>query len=78
MEVLLKTLADAVELCIYLRHCGLKALEVLVMLGLGSLVERVWSTDTCNNVLALGIDKPLAVELVVTGRRVAAECHACS
>ena len=51
---------------------------MLVVLGLGSLVERVRSTDTGNDILALGIDKPLAVELVVTGRRVAAECHACS
>ena len=61
---------DGVELFIYLRHSLFERLEILVLLSLGSLVQRVRCTDTCNDILALGIDKPLTVELVVTVGRV--------
>ena len=75
VEVLLETLSDAVELCINLRHSLFKALEVLIMIGLRSLVKRVRCTDTCYDVLALSVDEPLTVELVITCSRVTAECH---
>ena len=77
MEVVLEMSADFVELPVNLRHCGLEGLKVLVLLGLGSLVERVRSTDSGNHILALGVDEPLAVELVVAVCRVAGECHTC-
>ena len=47
--------------------------SVLVMVGLGGLVQRVGGADTRDHVLALGVDEPLAVELVVAGGRIAAE-----
>ena len=71
LEVLLKGEADAVKLLVDLRHCALEGLEVLVLLGLGGLVERVRGTDTCNDILTLRIDEPLSVELVVAVGRVA-------
>ena len=76
VEVAFESLADLVELLVNFRHCGLEGLEILVVLVLGSFVERVRSTDTCNHILALGVDEPLSVELVVTVGRVAGECHA--
>ncbi len=63
--------ADAVKFGIYFRHCSLKRLEVLVVRVLCGLVERVRSTDTCNNVLSLCVYEPLSVEFVVTIGRVA-------
>ena len=71
VEVLLEMFADFVEILVNLWHSHLKRLEILVMLGLGSLVERVRGPDTGNHILALGIDEPLAIELVVTAGRVA-------
>ena len=49
---------------------------MLVLLVLGVLVERVRGTDPRDHVLALRVGQPLAVELVVAGRRVAGEGHA--
>ena len=70
VEMLLESCPDGVELFIYLRHSLFERLEILVLLSLGSLVQRVRCTDTCNDILTLGIDKPLTVELVVTVGRV--------
>ena len=73
VEVGFQLEADSVEFSINLGHCLLQALEVLVMVGLGGLVQRVGGADTRDHVLALGVDEPLAVELVVAGGRIAAE-----
>ncbi|CCX56622.1 uncharacterized protein BN459_00317 [Bacteroides sp. CAG:1060] len=75
MEVILKLFADFIKLLIYTWHRCLKRLEVFVVLVFGSLVERVRSADTCHNVFTLGIDKPLAIELVVSVGRVTRECN---
>ncbi len=77
-EVLLQMSADIVEFCIYLRHSCFQRCEMAVVIILRSLVERVRCTDTGNYVLALGIDEPLAIELVVTCGRVSGECYTCS
>ena len=70
MEMLLKSETYVVKLLVDLRHGGLKGLEILVLLGLGGLVQRVRGTDSRNDILALGVDEPLSVELVVTVGRV--------
>ena len=70
MEVLLKSQTNLVKLLVNLRHGGLKGLEILVLLCLCGLVERVRGTDSGNDILTLGVDEPLAVELVVSGGRV--------
>ena len=75
VEVVLKKYANVVELLVNLRHCLLQGLEVLVMVCLGGLVQRVRCADTCNYILALGVDEPLSVELVVTDGRVAGESN---
>ena len=49
---------------------------MLVLLVLGLFVERIGRADAGHHVLALGIDQPLAVELVLAGGRVAGEGHA--
>ena len=73
VEVVLQQGADPVKLLINLGHRGLKGLEVLVMLRLGGLVERVRGADARDHVLTLGVDQPLTIELIVTGSRVARE-----
>ena len=73
VEVVFQQGADAVKLLINLGHRGLEGLEMLVMLGLGGLIERVRGTDTGDHIFALGVDQPLTIELVVTGRRVTGE-----
>ena len=50
--------------------------QVLVLLVLGGVVDRARGADAGHDVLALGVDQPLAVELVVAGGRVAGEGHA--
>ena len=70
VEMLLKSQADVVKLLVNLRHSGLKGLEILVLLGLGGLVQRVRGTDSSNHILTLGVDEPLSVELVVSVGRV--------
>ncbi len=49
---------------------------MLVLLVLGLFVQGVRRADAGHHVLALGVDQPLAVELVLAGGRVAAEGHA--
>ena len=51
-------------------------MHVLVLLVLGFVVQGVGCTDTGHDILALGVDKPFAVELVVASGRVAGESHA--
>ncbi len=46
--------------------------QVLVLLVLGRFVQRVGRADAGHHVFALGVDQPLAVELVLAGGRVAA------
>ncbi|OPZ91222.1 MAG: hypothetical protein BWY73_01146 [candidate division TA06 bacterium ADurb.Bin417] len=72
-EVLLEPVADVVQLLVNLGHRLLQGGKVPVLLGLGGLVERVGSPGAGHHVLALGVDQPLAVELVLAGGRVAAE-----
>ena len=75
VEVVFEFEADSIKFCINLGHCLLEALQMLVMVGLGSLVQRVGGTDTGNDIFALGVDEPLTIELIVAGSRVAAESH---
>src|SRR5215471_16228976 len=49
---------------------------MLILLALGGLVERVGRADASDDVLALRIDQPFAVELVFAGGRVAREGNA--
>ena len=76
VERFLKNLADFNQLFVCSRHCFLHTFQVLVLLVLGLVVERVRCTDTCHNVLALSIDKPLAVEQVLASGGVAGESDA--
>ena len=76
VEVVLELQADRVELGVDVGHCLRERLEVLVLLALGGLVQGVRGADTRNHVFTLGVDEPLAVELVVTVGRVARERHA--
>ena len=71
VEVLLEVEADGIQLLVNLRHGLLEGIQVLVLLGLGGFVQRVRGADAGNDVLSLGIDKPLTVELVVSVGRVA-------
>ena len=73
--VLLKDAADVAELLIGLGHQLLHGVHVLVLLVLGVVVEGVGGTDTGHHILALGVDEPLAIELVVAGGGVAGEGH---
>ena len=76
LEVLLEVETDVVQLLVHFRHGGLEGSEVLVLLALGGLVQGVRGADARDHVLALGVDQPFAVELVVTVGRVAGEGHA--
>jgi len=67
---------DGIELLVQLGHVGLQRRHVLVLLVLGGLVERIRGADARHHVLALGIDQPFAVELVLAGGGVAGEGHA--
>ncbi len=71
----LKQHADIVKLLINLRHSFLKRLEMLVVLCLSGLVQGIRGADTGNNILALSIDKPLTVELIVSIGRITGKCH---
>ena len=68
--------ADVVELLVQGRPLGLQRRQVLVLRVLGSFVQRIGRADAGHHVLALGVDEPLAVELVLAGGRVAREGHA--
>ena len=48
-----------------------------VVLVLGGLVQGVGSADTGYDILSLGVDEPLSVELVLTCCGVTGEGHAC-
>ncbi len=74
--VLLEDAADVAEFLIGLGHQLLHRVHVLVLLVLGVVVEGVGGADTGNDILALGVDEPLAVELVVAGGGVAGESDA--
>ena len=76
VEVLFQSLANVAEFFIGLGHQLLHGVHVLVLLVLGFVVQGVGCTDTGHDILALGVDKPFAVELVVAGGRVAGESHA--
>ncbi len=71
MEVLLESQADVIKFLVNLRHGGLQRLEILVLLCLGGLVERIRGTDSGDDILALRIDQPFTVEFVVSGGRIA-------
>ena len=75
LEVILQFQADIVQLLIYIRHSFFKRYQGFVLLALGCLVQRVRGPDTGHHILALGVDQPFAIELVVTVGRVAGECH---
>ena len=77
VEIVFEDAADVAELFIGLGHELLHGMHVLVLLVLGVIVEGVGGTDTGHHVLALGIDEPLAVELVVAGGRIAGEGNTC-
>ena len=49
---------------------------MLVLVVLGRLVQRIGRADAGHHVFALGVDQPLAVELVLAGGRIAGEGHA--
>ncbi len=49
---------------------------MLVLRVLRPFVQRIGRADAGHHVLALGVDEPLAVELVLAGGRVAREGHA--
>ena len=70
VEVLLKVKTDVVKFLVDLRHCLFERFEICVVRSLGGLVERVRGADAGNDVLALRVDKPLTVELIVTVCRV--------
>ena len=72
-EMLLKLQTDSVQLLVDFRHGSLKGLEILVLFGLGGLIERVRCTYSGDHILALGVDEPLSVEFVVSVGRVAGE-----
>ena len=75
-EVVLQVLLDLVEFLVNCRHSGFQRCQVAVMVVLGGFVQRVRGTDAGHDVLALCVDEPFAVELVLTGSRVAGEGHA--
>ena len=54
-------------------NCFSREGRSLVLLGLARLVDGVGGADAGHHVLALGVDQPLAVELVLAGGRVAGE-----
>ena len=70
VEMLLKSQTYSVKFLVNIRHGCLKGLQILVLLCLGGLVQRVRGTDSRNHILALGVDEPLSVELVVSVGRV--------
>jgi hypothetical protein len=76
LVVVLEVAADVEELLVDLRHGPFEGVQMLVLLVLGVLVDGVGRAGAGDHVLALGIDQPLTVELVVAGRGVAGEGHA--
>ena len=76
MERFLKNLADFNQLFVCSRHSLLHTFQMLVLLVLGLVVKRVRCADTCNNVLALSVDKPLTIEQVLASGGVTGECNA--
>ncbi len=56
-------------------HDFFHALQMHVLFVLCFIVQGTGGADTCNNILALGIDQPFAVEQVFTGGGVTRECN---
>ena len=69
-EMLLESQTYSGTYLVNIRHGCLKGLQILVLLCLGGLVQRVRGTDSGNHILTLRIDQPLSIELVVSGGRV--------
>ncbi len=74
--VLLQPGADGIELPVGLGVGLLEALEVLVARGLRRDVDRRRRPDAGDDILALGVLEPLAVEELLARRRIAREGHA--
>jgi hypothetical protein len=66
-----------VQGAVVFRHSLFQAGKVLVGVSLGPAVESVRGPQTGNHILALGVDQPLAVEMVVACGRVPGESHTC-
>ena len=71
-----KLAADVEKLPVQFRIQLLHRLERLILLIAGVVVQRIRGAGSGDHVLALRIDQPFAVELVVAGRRIAGERHA--
>ena len=76
MEVILKAETDLVQFLIYFRHCLFERRQVLIVLVLGCLVQRIRRADARYDVLSLGIDQPFSVEFILACRRVAGKSYA--
>ncbi len=75
LEVIFQFQTDFVQLLIYFGHRFFERYQIFVFLALGRLIERVRGPDTGYHILALGVDQPFTIELVVTVGRVAGERH---
>ena len=74
--VAFELVADADEFLVGLREHLFHRGQVLVLLVLGLVVQRERGAGAGDDVFALGVDEPFAVELVVAGGGVAGERHA--
>ena len=48
---------------------------MFILLVLGIVIDRAGGADTRNDVLALGIDQPFAVEFIIAGSRVTGKSY---
>ena len=76
LVVIFKSIADCPEFFVSFRQNRFHGFQVLVLLVFGRVVQRTRSTGTGNDVFALSVDQPFAVELVFAGGGVAGERNA--
>ena len=89
MVVLLQLILEGKQLCIKFRHSLfhrriLSSTSLFIDILLSSPTEwtflsnLLWSTDTCNNILTLCVDKILTIEEILTSTSITREANTCS
>ena len=75
LVVLLQDFSNLTQLSIDTRHQLLQRRHISVLVVLGLLIQRTGGANTGHDILALSVDQPLAIELVLASGRVAGEGH---
>ncbi|GAK50041.1 hypothetical protein U14_01266 [Candidatus Moduliflexus flocculans] len=68
---------NAVQFVVHSWHPGFEGDEIFGMVGFADFVDRVRGADASDDIFALRIDEPFAVEIIFAGGRVTGEGDAC-